>query len=328
MAATLRMGTREWVLLVLLSLLWGSSFFFAAVAIKQVEPFTLAFLRMALAALALAVVALAMGVRPPRERAIWGGFVLLGLFGTAAPFSLLYWGQTQITGSLTSILNATTPLFTILIAHFATSDEKLSLRRVAGVLAGLAGVVVIIGPSALSGAKDSPLLAEAAVLGAALCYASISVFSKRFRSVQPIVIACGQLVFGALLILPVMLVFGDPFGHPLPDARGLGAIAGIALLSTALAYILYFRILAAAGATNVMLVTLLVPVSAIGLGSLILGEELAPRHFAGLALIACGLMVIDGRLAGALRRWLGRARTGGDASGLTQPPVLKDARNL
>ncbi|WP_088347163.1 MULTISPECIES: DMT family transporter [Rhodomicrobium] len=328
MAAALRMGAREWVLLIVLSMLWGSSFFFAAVAVKQVEPFTLAFLRMSLAALALAVVAAAMGVKLPKERPVWAGFVVLGAFGTAAPFSLLYWGQTQISGSLTSILNATTPLFTILIAHFATSDEKLSLRRVAGVLAGLAGVVVIIGPSALAGAEQSHLPAEAAVLAAALCYASVSIFSKRFRGVQPIVIACGQLVFGAILILPVTLIFGDPFGHPMPDAAGLAAIAGIALLSTALAFILYFRILAAAGATNVVLVTLLVPVSAIGLGSLILGEALAPRHFAGLALIACGLMVIDGRLIGVLRRWRGRPPTSSDASGLTRPPVLNDARNL
>lgn len=324
MAAPLRLGTREWLLLIVLSVLWGSSFFFSAIAVKQIEPFTLAFLRMALAALTLGVVALAMRVTLPKGRAVWEGFIFLGIFGTAVPFSLIYWGQTEISGGLTSILNATIPLFTILIAHFTTADEKLSARRVAGVLAGMAGVAVIIGPSALSGAGESALLAEAAILGAALCYASVSIFGKRYREVPPVVIACAQLAIGAIAILPVMLVFGDPFGGPVPDAATIAAVAAIALLSTALAFILYFQILAAAGATNVVLVTLLVPVSAILLGSLILGETLALRHFAGLAFIALGLIVIDGRLLNYFRG----TRAPGDASGLTPPPVLKDARNL
>ncbi len=325
--AALRMGTREWVLLAFLSVIWGAAFFFAAVAIRQIEPFTLAFLRMAVAAVALAVTAAVLGHRLPRDPALWRGFLLLGILGTAAPFSLIYWGQTEISGGLASIINASTPLWTIVVAHFFTRDERFTWRRLLGVLTGLAGVAVIMAPSVRRNGSDGPLLAEGSVLAAGLCYAIVSVFAKRFRDVPPIILSCGQLAFGAVFILPVVLLFDHPFSRPLPDRIAVAAVMGIALLSTALAFIIYFEILRVAGATNVMLVTLLVPVSAIFLGAAILGEQLAPRHFAGLALIACGLMLIDGRLLRSVsRRWSGGGSSG-DASGLRQPPMLNDAQN-
>lgn len=325
--AALRMGTREWVLLVFLSVLWGAAFFFAAIAVKQIEPFTLAFLRMALAALALGLIAAVLGLKIPKDPAVWTGFLLLGVIGTAAPFSLIYWGQTEINGGLASILNAATPLWTIVVAHFFTKDEKFTLRRFLGVVTGLAGVAVIMAPSVQVNWSDSPLLAEASILGAGVCYAVAGVFAKRFRDVQPVVLSCGQLAFGGLFILPIVFIFDHPFSRPAPDAVAIAAVLAIALLSTALAFIIYFEILRAAGATNVMLVTLLVPVSAIFLGALILGEALAPRHFAGLALIACGLMLIDGRLLQYARRKLGGDEPG-DASGLKPPRMLNDPQNL
>ena len=324
--AALRMGTREWVLLVCLSVLWGGAFFFAAIAVKQIEPFTLAFLRMALAALALALIGAVLGLKFPKNPAVWTVYLLLGVIGTAVPFSLIYWGQTEINGGLASILNAAAPLWTIIVAHFFTQDEKFTLRRFLGVVTGLAGVAVIMAPSLRVSWSDSPLLAEAAVLAAGLCYAVAGVFAKRFKDVPPVVLSCGQLAFGALFILPIVFIFDHPFSRPAPDAVAIAAVLAIALLSTALAFIIYFEILRVAGATNVMLVTLLVPVSAIFLGALVLGEALVPRHFAGLALIACGLMLIDGRLLQYARRRLGGGG-GSDASGLSSPPMLKDAQN-
>ena len=324
--AALRMGTREWALLVFLSTLWGGAFFFAAVAVKQIEPFTLAFLRMALAALALAIIAAVLGLKLPKSPTTWTGLAVLGIVGTAVPFSLIYWGQTEINGGLASILNAATPLSTIVVAHFFTRDEKFTLRRFLGVMTGLGGVAVIMAPSVQVSWSESPLLAEAAILGAGFCYAIAGVFAKRFKEVPPVILSCGQLAFGALFILPVVFIFDHPFSRPAPDAMAIAAVLAIALLSTALAFIIYFEILRVAGATNVMLVTLLVPVSAIFLGALILGEALAPRHFAGLALIACGLMLIDGRMLQYARRKLGGGEPS-DASGLGQPRMLKDAQN-
>ncbi len=326
MTAALRMGAREWALLVFLSILWGGAFFLAAVAVKEVAPFTLAFLRMAISAVALALVARIIGLKAPRDPKIWAEFAVLGLIGTATPFSLIYWGQTEITGGLASILNATTPLFTIVFAHLFTHDERFNARRIAGVLTGFAGVAVIIGPSAILAAGSGNLLAELAVLGAAMCYGAASVFAKRFRALPPIIIACGQLAFGALTILPLALAFDDSLTRPPPSIAAIAAVLGIALLSTAVAFIVYFEILRAAGATNVMLVTLLVPVSAILLGSLILGESFEARQFAGLALIAAGLIVIDGRLVKSIAGRLRGPGSPDDASGLTPSPVLNDAQ--
>ena len=322
--AALRMGAREWTLLIILSVLWGGAFFLAAVAVKEVAPFTLAFLRMAISAVALALVAGIIGLKAPRDPRIWAGFAVLGIIGTAMPFSLIYWGQTEISGGLASILNATTPLFTIVVAHLFTHDERFNARRVAGVLTGFAGVAVIIGPSAIVHAGAGNLLAETAVLGAAACYGIAGVFGKRFRALPPITIACGQLTFGAIAILPLALMFDDSFARPMPSAVAIAAVLGIALLSTALAFIIYFEILRAAGATNAMLVTLLVPVSAVLLGSLILGESLEARQFGGLALIAFGLILIDGRLVRVIAAKLYGPGSADDASGLASRPMLND----
>jgi drug/metabolite transporter (DMT)-like permease len=195
------------------------------------------------------------------------------------------------------------------------------------VITGLGGIAIIMAPSARMSWGESPLLAEGAVLAAGLCYAVAGVFAKRFKEVPPVILSCGQLGFGALFILPVVFVFDHPFSRPAPDAAAIAAVLAIALLSTALAFIIYFEILRVAGATNVMLVTLLVPVSAIFLGAAVLGEALAPRHFAGLALIACGLMLIDGRLPRYARRKMGGDEPS-DASGLKPPRMLNDAQNL
>jgi drug/metabolite transporter (DMT)-like permease len=290
------MTWRVWSWLLSLSVLWGGSFFFAKVALAELGPFTVVFARVSLAALALGLIV------PPRRQAPWSAFFTMGLLNNALPFSLIFWGQTEIASGLASVLNATTPLFTLLVAHGFTADEKIDRTKVVALLAGLAGVAVLIGPEVLG--RGGSLWGQLACLAAALSYALAGVYGRRFRrmGLAPIDAAAGQVTASAVLILPIMLALERPWTLPsLPALEVWLALAGLALFSTALAYVLYFRILAAAGATNLLLVTFLIPVTAILLGALVLDERLQPAQFAGMALIGIGLAVIDGRIPGLLR---------------------------
>ena len=290
-------------MLLALSVLWGGSFFFVGVIVNELPPFTIVTIRVGLAAIALWLVAFAMGYRIPVRGDIWRAFFCMGLLNNVIPFSLIVWGQTHIASGLASILNATTPLFTVLIAHVLTTDERLTPVRLFGVVAGLAGTVVLIGPGALSGI-GTHVFAQIAVLVAALSYAFAGIYGRRFRELEvpPLLTATGQVTTSTLMLLPVVLLLDEPWRLPMPGLTTWAALAGLAVLSTALAYILYFRILATAGATNLLLVTFLIPVTAILLGVLALGESLSAGHIFGMALIASGLAAIDGRLI----RWLGR----------------------
>jgi drug/metabolite transporter (DMT)-like permease len=295
------MTALEWGMLLLLALVWGGSFFFVGVAIKQLPPLTIVALRVALASLILWLCAPAMGVRLPSGRTVIGAFLVMGLVNNVIPFSLIAFGQTQLASGLASILNATTPLFTVIAGHFLTEDERLTPLRVTGALCGLVGVAGMIGPQ-LVGGLGGGVLAELAILGAAVSYAFASVFGRRFRrlGINPIATATGQVTASSLMLIPIALLVDRPWTLPMPGVETLAAIFGLAALSTAFAYILYFRILAGAGATNVVLVTLLAPVSSIALGALVLHEHLEARHFIGLALIGLGLACIDGRPLRAL----------------------------
>jgi drug/metabolite transporter (DMT)-like permease len=288
--------------------LWGGSFFFVGVAVKALPPFTIVLLRVAIAAAALHLVSKATRTTMPWDSKTWLAFFGMGLLNNAIPFSLIVWGQTQIASGLASILNATTPLFTVLVAHVLTADERLTKGRIIGVLLGLAGVVALIGPQALVDLGHD-VLAQLAILGAALSYAFASIFGRRFKrmGVPPLATAAGQVTASSALLLPIALIVDRPWTLPRPELPVWAAIVGLALLATALAYILYFRILASAGAVNLMLVTLLIPVSAILLGSAFLGESLAPMDFVGMALIGLGLAAIDGRLASLLPHLRARA---------------------
>lgn len=296
-----QMDGRVWATLLALSVLWGGSFFFVGIAVQALPPFTIVAARVVVALLVLVIVLRASGLVLPVQRAVWLAFLGMGLLNNAVPFTLFVWAQGQIPSGLASILNATTPISTVLVAHVFTTDEKLTSGRVLGVLLGLAGVVVMLGPDLLSGPEKlfggDNLLAQGACLLATLSYACAGVFGRRFRrmGVAPIVTAAGQLAVSSAFMLPLALLLDRPWLLPLPDWTVLAALAGLAILSTALAYVLFFRVMAAAG-SNVNLVTLLVPVSAILLGMLVLGEQLALRHFAGMAIIALGLAAIDGRL--------------------------------
>jgi drug/metabolite transporter (DMT)-like permease len=292
----MRISTSVWAMLVLLSLLWGGSFFFVAVAVREVPPLTLVSLRVGLGAVALWLVVLASGQPVPRGRAVWAALALMGLLNNAIPFVLFAWAQTRIPSGLASILNATTPIFTALVAGALLADERLTRTKLVGVLLGAAGATLVIGPGVLAG-LGSDVVAQGACLAAAISYAFSSVWGRRFRAMglQPIPTAAGAVTTSAAMLTPVALAVEQPWTHAVPSLDAMGGILGLALLSTTLAYMLFYRIMAAAG-TNVMLVTFLIPVSAILLGAIFLGERLAGTDFIGMGLIAFGLAVIDGRL--------------------------------
>jgi drug/metabolite transporter (DMT)-like permease len=288
----------EWSMLLALSLLWGGSFFFVGVAVAELPPFTIVLLRVGLAAAVLWLVVEAMGMRMPATGGLWPAFFGMGVLNNLVPFSLIVWGQTHIASGLASILNATTPLFTVIVAHVLTADERMTGTRLAGVIAGLAGVAVMMGPTALQGIGAN-VMAQAAVLTAALSYALAGIYGRRFKrmGVPPLLTATGQVTASTILLAPLTLMVDRPWSLPMPGMETWAALIGLAILSTALAYILYFRILATAGATNLLLVTFLIPVIAIVLGVAVLGERPGPEQVLGMALIGAGLAAIDGRLA-------------------------------
>ncbi|MCR6499972.1 DMT family transporter [Shinella sp. CPCC 101442] len=303
--APARMNAQTWGLLALLGMIWGGSFFFARVAVGHVPPATLVLLRVGIAALALHIyIAGRFGIYETL-RARWREFLLLGLINNAVPHMLIFLGQTQIGAGLASILNATTPIFTVLIANQLTSDEKLSSQKIAGCLIGLVGTAVLIGPRALApftGDSGPPLWAVLLPVLAAVSYGFAATYGKRFRGTAPPVIAAGQLTASTLLMLPVSFALDTPWQLAMPPLPAILAVLALALLSTAYGYILFFRIMAAAGATNTSLVTLLVPPSAILAGMLFLGETLTPLGILGMALVLFGLVVLDGRPVARLRR--------------------------
>lgn len=290
------MGLREWSLLLTLSVLWGGSFFFVGVAVADLPPLTIVALRVSLAALGLWVVLILFRYRMPRSPSVWMAFGVMGLINNVIPFSLIVWGQTQIASGLASILNATTPLFTVVVATLLLPDEKATPLKMAGVLVGFVGVVALIGVPASTG--SAPLLPQLAILGATLSYAFAKTFGRRFNGmgVPALVIAAGQVTASGLIMLPLAWAVEGTDAVLTASLASWSAVICLALLSTSLAYVLYFMLLERAGATNVSLVTLLVPVSAMALGALFLDETVTPLQLAGLALIALGLSAIDGRL--------------------------------
>ncbi|QSP95530.1 DMT family transporter [Marinobacter salinisoli] len=290
------MGLREWALLLSLSVLWGGSFFFVGVAVTDLPPLTIVTLRVSLAALGLWLVVALLRYPLPRTPAIWLAFAVMGLINNVIPFSLIVWGQTQIASGLASILNATTPLFTVVVATLVLPDEKATPLKLLGVLVGFAGVVALIGVPAATGA--APLLPQLAILGATLSYAFAKSFGRRFSGmgVPALVIATGQVTASALIMLPMAWVMEGTDALIAASLASWSAVICLALLSTSLAYVLYFMLLERAGATNVSLVTLLVPVFAMALGVMFLDETVTPLQLGGLALIAVGLSAIDGRL--------------------------------
>ncbi|MBB4038587.1 drug/metabolite transporter (DMT)-like permease [Microvirga flocculans] len=295
------MTPSDWALLAVLSIVWGGSFLFIGVTVRELPPLTIVALRVTMAAFALLLVLKVMGVGLPRARQAWTAFLGMSILNNVIPFTLIVWGQGHIASGLASILNATTPLFTVIVAHYLTDDERLTGQRLAGVIVGFAGVAVMIGAAAL-GSWNAGILAQLAILGAALSYGFSGVFGRRFKTmgIPPLATAAGQVTVSSALLLPAALLADRPWTLAVPSAGTILSLAALGLVSTAFAYLIFFRLLARAGATNVGLVTFLIPVSAILLGVFVLGETLAARHVAGMALIGAGLVLIDGRLVSAL----------------------------
>jgi drug/metabolite transporter (DMT)-like permease len=311
------MGAREWVLLLVLSVLWGCSFFFYKILVAELPPLTLVLGRVGLAALLLNIFLMANAQPLPRAPRLWGAFIAMGLLNNVIPFTLIAWGETRISSGLASILNATTPVFTVLFAHCATVNERLNWNKGVGALLGFLGVGVLVGPSALAGFGVGRTSGALACLAAAFSYAIAGVFARRFKEIPPLHVATGQLTGSTLLLIPLACLIDQPWSLQAPSVHAWEALAGIAVLSTALAYILYFRLLATAGATNVLLVTLLLPISALVLGAAFLGETISAEAVAGMALIGSGLASIDGRVPAAIRKFLKQT------FGWPKPPAVR-----
>jgi drug/metabolite transporter (DMT)-like permease len=285
----------EWAMLLSLSLIWGGSFLFNAVALRGFPPLTVVTLRVITGAASLWLIILVMGYAIPRDLRVWRRFFVMGILNNAIPFTLIVWGQQYITSGLASILNATTPLFAVLAANLALPDEKLTVTRLVGVFVGLLGVVLIMGTGEFRMAGQH-LWAEVAVLGASISYALASVWGRKFAQIPPMVTAAGQVTASSLIMAPLALWIDAPWRGPSAEASAWAAAACLGVLSTAFAYGLYFAILKRSGATNIMLVTLLVVPSAVLLGAVFLGESISASDIAGLLAIGAGLALIDGSI--------------------------------
>jgi drug/metabolite transporter (DMT)-like permease len=288
-------NAKNWAMLIALSIIWGASFFFARIAVQEIPPLMLVLFRVAIAALALNLYLAMRGEWQAFRQNPVLPFLLLGLLNNAIPFSLLFIGQTQLGAGLAAILNALVPFWTVIAANRLTSDEKITTLKLAGIILGIIGAATIIGSGAASG-LGAPLWAELAVVGAGISYAFASIYAKTFKGVPPTAIATGQMTASTLIMLPVAFLVHGTISLGATSGGVWAAVLALALVSTAYAYILFFRIVAAAGATFVSLVTLLVPVSAVILGAAFLGERLSATDFIGMGLIGLGLITVDGRL--------------------------------
>ena len=294
-----RMSLKDWTMLLVLGTVWGATFFFARIALVEVDPLVLVLLRVSIAAAFLHVYLMASGQSFAQALPHAPAFFLLALLNNVIPFSLIFSGQTQLGAGVAAILNATTPFWTILLANLMTADEKLTWNKIAGVGLGVAGTAIMIGPDAFS-ALGGPIWPKLALIGASLSYGFALILARRLGKVAPTVVATAQLTCSTILMIPIVV-----FWHGVADMldaslHAWSAIIAMALLSTAFAYILYFRLIASAGATNASLVTLVVPASAILLGTVFLAERLDRGEITGITLIALGLLMIDGRLLGNL----------------------------
>lgn len=291
------MSAAIWAALLLLSLIWGGSFLFMKMAVAVWPPFTVVLSRVALAALGLGLALRLRGERLPRQAAVLRAWALMAVLNNLVPFTLIVWSQKSIGVGLGAVVNATTPVMTALIAHYATVDERLSPRRLAGVLIGFLGVLALMAPRLLGpGVEEVPGILAA--LGACLSYALAAIWGRRFRrlGVAPLPAAAGQVIASTLLILPFALLIDAPWALPWPDPTTLGALLALGLVCTGFAYTLFFRILDGAGANAAALVTQLVPASAVLIAWLVRGEVPGAAQWAGMGLITLGLLVLDGRL--------------------------------
>ncbi len=301
----LRMGGTEWALLVVQSMLWGSAFFFAELAIPELPPLTITAFRLLPATLIVFTVCFALGARLPATLGEWRRFIMFSSLNNVGPFLLILWAQREVSGGVAAIFNSTAPLFGVFLAHALTHDEKISAAKLAGISTGIIGVAVLVGADVFTGSAHATL-AKLALLAAALCYALSGVVVRlHFRQYGPYTMAAGQMAGALMITMPLALLIEHPFALPMPSGTAIGAVAGMGLFSSALAALCYFNLLHRAGATNALLATILLPLTPIGLGAVFLGELLSAREVIGALIIGAALIMIDGRM---FRRWQARPR--------------------
>jgi drug/metabolite transporter (DMT)-like permease len=288
------MSARNWGLLLLLALLWGSSFFFYKVLVAALPPVTVVLGRVGLAAVAMNLWLAAQGQSMPLSGRLWLRFLLLGFLNSSFPFVMIAWGELRISSGLASILNATTPIFMVAVAHWGTDDEKLSAGKAFGIALGILGVIVLVGPGVLGG--TGAIWGELAVIAASCSYGFGGVYSRRFKDLSPLQAATGQMTGATILLIPVSLLLDRPWSLAMPHLDVWAAWLAIALVNTALAYVVYYRMVANVGVTYISLVTLLIPVIALFLGAIFLRERVTLQALAGMAIIGLGLAATNGRL--------------------------------
>jgi drug/metabolite transporter (DMT)-like permease len=292
-----------WLLIGILSILWGGAFFLIEVGLRSYPPITLVFMRLVLAVPPMWIAMRLMGERLPTEPRIWGLLAVVGALNCALPFILFFWGQQYLDSGYASILNATTPLWGVITAHFLTSDEKATPARIVGVLIGMAGIVVMVGPEAMKGLSNN-LLAQLACIVSTVFYSFAAIYGRRLSQTEltPMAVATGQTMMAALMMVPVVVLIDQPWTMAAPRLDSTLAGLTLALFSTALAYTLYFRLIDRSGASNAQLVAFLMPILAVILGIAFLGESLSGGQIAGAGLIAIGLAILDGRLVARFQK--------------------------
>ncbi|MGC4192076.1 MAG: EamA family transporter [Thermomicrobiales bacterium] len=294
MPASTTMNGRDWLLLIALATVWGASYFFAKVAVEDIGPTTIAFVRVLLAGIIIFGIMRVRGMGIPRDRQTWIAYLVLGLTNSALPYSLIFWGETRISSGLAGILSAMVPVWTVLAAHFMGSDERITGLKLGGIALGMVGVVVIMSDG-IGTIGDGSILGKLAVIGATALYGFSNVFARRVKQRPPLELAWGQMVGATLWMIPLALL-DRPWATTHWSLKAWAAMLGMTLLSTVLAYLIYFRLLGTVGATNTSQIGFLIPIASIVLGAVFLHEALVPIQLVGMVLIIAGMSLIDGRL--------------------------------
>ena len=286
------LGPTEWGLIALQAMFWGSTFFFIAIARQHVPPLTLSVIRLVPAALLLTAIVSAMGLRWPATWREWRHLLVFSALNNAVPFLLIIYAQRQVTGGIAAIFMAMGPLWALLLTPWFVAEERFTWQRLAGILVGITGVAVITGASGSAGTGS----AQAMLVLATILFASANIYARKFLGGHhPFVIACGQIIGAFVLTLPLALAIEQPFQMPNPGTQIWLAMLAMGLLGSGLAPLCHFTVLRRAGPVNSMLASIVVPVTPVVLGALFLGERLSQHEFIGAGIIACGLLIIDGR---------------------------------
>ena len=288
------MQTKNIFLLLFLAMLWGPSFLFIKVAVAEIPPFTMILARVSIAAaILLALLRMQKRHLPPVGR-VWLYIAIVALFHNSFPFVLLSWAEQHIDSALASILNALTPILTMILAHLLTADDKITNVKAVGIGLGLSGTALLVLPALLAGVQASALGMLAMIVVTASYGFALVMSRKHLRGLPPLVAPAGQLLVAALYLLPFSLILDKPFSLPVPSLQATGSVVALAALGTSVAFIVYYRLIESADATYASLVTYLVPIFGILLGVLVLGERLAWNDLVGFALILAGVMLVNG----------------------------------